>query len=71
MGAKRFTPAGHRLVISPGVDVSRIELAKRREEHEWSQSAEDEFHALACDEQDRLAERGLESPTTRAPGWSW
>lgn len=62
MGAKRFTPAGHRVAVSPGVDVSRIEITKRREEPEWSQAAEDAFHALACDEQDRLAERGLESP---------
>lgn len=62
MGAKRFTPAGHRLAISTGADVSRIEISKRREASEWSQATEDAFHALACDEQDRLAGRGLEAP---------
>ena len=62
MGAKRFTPAGHRLAISTGADVSRIEISKRREAPEWSRAAEEAFHALACDEQDLLADRGLEAP---------
>jgi len=62
MSAKRFTPAGHRLAVSMGAEVARIEITKRREAAEWSQAAEDAFHALACDEQDLLAERGLEAP---------
>jgi hypothetical protein len=62
MGAKRFTPAGHRLAISTGADVSRIEISKRREAPEWSRAIEDAFHALACNEQDLLADRGLEAP---------
>lgn len=62
MGAKRFTPAGHRLALSTGADVTRIEITKRRETPEWSQATEDAFHALACDEQDLLADRGLEAP---------
>ncbi|MDQ0633348.1 late competence protein required for DNA uptake (superfamily II DNA/RNA helicase) [Arthrobacter pascens] len=62
MGAKRFTPAGHRLAVSTGAEVSRIEITKRREAPEWSRTTEDVFHALACDEQDLLMERGLEAP---------
>ncbi|MBT2566573.1 hypothetical protein J7I84_08715 [Arthrobacter sp. ISL-85] len=62
MGAKRFTPAGHRLAISTGADVSRIEISKRREARKWTQATEDAFHALACEEQELLADRGLEAP---------
>lgn len=63
MGAnKRLTPGGARLMVAPGVTISRIEIQRRREEPEWSRAHEDAVHALALAEQDLLAAQGLESP---------